>query len=324
MSQVHRVNLDHLAILELKGGQPDQLLQGQVTCDLRLLKEDQALPGLLCNLKGRVVTSFELLHLASDHLLLVLPADNLPALTDHLKKFLPFFRCTLQEVTEQWQLLGLSGKEAPALISSLITPWPEGKYGASVSEIGIALRLPATLPRALVLLKREQDECSNLLQRLDSLTEATPASCWQMLDIQAGRVEVTAQLTDSYLPQMLNLQAVGAISFKKGCYIGQEIVARAQYRGQVKKRLYRVHLPCSELNDLPAHVLDSDNKVLGEIVLSASDRHDTTEALAVLSIKALEEATPLFVQVNGQSVKLNLLQLPYDAQGRLNAPFEIT
>lgn len=322
MSQVFCAPLDHLAVLELKGGQPDKLLQGQVTCDLRLLSEKQALPGLLCNLKGRVIASFDLVCLAADHLLLLLPADSVPALSEHLKKFLPFFRTQLNDVTAEWQPLGLSGKETPALLGSLVAPWPQTEYGQSSDEPGIILRLPATLLRALVLLRRQHEGFTSLLERIRALTEATPASCWRMLDIQAGRTEVNATLSDAYLPQMLNFQAQGAISFKKGCYTGQEIIARAQYRGQVKKRLYRVHLPSSELPPLPLAILDAEDKAVGEILQAAPDRHGTTEALAVISIKSVDEDQKLFVQLGEQRTKLNLLKLPYDPEGRRNAPFE--
>ena len=229
MSNVFLTSLDHLAVLELQGGQPDKLLQGQITADLRLVNTEQALPGLLCNLKGRVVSSFEVIALASDHLALILPASSLEAVQSHLAKYQPFFKTQLKETTSDYQIIGLSGKEVPALTSSLIGAWPKHEYQQAITEQGLVLNLPGPQPRALILLRRDVESSAATLTKLQGLTNQVATDCWHLLDIKMGRAQVDAKLTDQFLPQMLNYQATGAVSFKKGCYIGQEIVARAQF-----------------------------------------------------------------------------------------------
>ncbi|MDR9468726.1 folate-binding protein [Marinospirillum sp.] len=315
MSQVFCAHLDDLAILELQGGQPDKLLQGQITADMNLVTPEQALPGLLCSLKGRVISSFEVVAFAEDHLALILPADNLEAVQSHLKKYEPFFKTRLLETTDQYQLLGLSGKETPALIASLLGAWPKSNYRQAVTDKGLVLHLPGPLARGLVLLHRDHEGFAATLDKIKSLTAAVPLDCWRMLDIQVGRAQVNADLADQYLPQMLNYQALGAVSFKKGCYIGQEVVARAQFRGQVKKRLHRVHLNTDKLQ-LPAAVYDSAGKQQGEIIQTASDRRGELEALAVINQKALEENDQFFAN-SELTLKASLLNLPYDQQARV-------
>lgn len=321
MSQVACTSLDHLAVLELQGGQPDKLLQGQITADLRLLSSQQALPGLLCNLKGRVLSSFELVTFAENHLAMILPADTLPLVLSHLKKFEPFFKTRLVDTTASYQLLGLSGDGLPALAAEVLGGWPEGLYRQNISEQGVLLQLPGSGARGLLLLKRETSDFATTLQQLQQKTRTATLNDWNLLDIRMGRVPVNLALSDQYLPQMLNFQALGAVSFKKGCYIGQEIVARAQYRGQVKKRLFRLVLPSTELT-LPAALLDEEGKNLGEILSLATTEQQETEALAVINIKAVEEHSTLYAESHGQRFKISLLDLPYDPESRRNTPFE--
>lgn len=315
MSQVFCASLDDLAVLELQGGQPDKLLQGQITADMTLVNEEQAVPGLLCSLKGRVISSFEVVSFAKDHLALILPKDNLEAVTSHLKKYEPFFKTQLADTTENYQLVGLSGKESPALMASLLGAWPKTAYSQAVTERGLVLHLPGPLARGLVLLKRDHEDFSATFNKISSLTTEAPQECWKLLDIQAGRAQVSAELADQYLPQMLNFQAQGAVSFKKGCYIGQEIVARAQFRGQVKKRLHRIHLKADKLQ-LPAAIYDAQGKQQGEIIQSAPDRRGELEALAVINQKALEENDKFFANEE-LTLKASLLNLPYDPQARV-------
>lgn len=314
MSNVFFTSLDHLAVLELQGGQPDKLLQGQVTADLSLVTTEQALPALLCNLKGRVVSSFEIIALASDHLALILPASSLETVQTHLTKYQPFFKTQIKEITSDYQLIGLSGKEVPALTSSLVGAWPKDEYQQAVTEQGIVINLPGPLPRALVMLKREAEHFATTLNKLKNLTNQVETDCWHLLDIKMGRAQVDARLTDSYLPQMLNYQATGAVSFKKGCYIGQEIVARAQFRGQVKKRLHRAHLTTGELA-LPAGVYDAEGKQQGEIIKIAADRRGELEALAVINQKTVESDTNLFADPE-LTIRVILQKLPYDPVAR--------
>lgn len=315
MSQVFCASLSHLAVLELQGGQPDKLLQGQITADMTLVNQEQALPGLLCSLKGRVISSFEVVALAPDHLALILPADNLDALLSQLKKYEPFFKTRLVETTDQYERLGLSGKEAPALLASLFGSWPKTAYQQATNEQGLLLNLPGPQTRGLLLLKRDHEDFANKLEKIQQLTQSVSPDCWKLLDIQAGRAQVNADLSDQYLPQMLNYQALGAVSFKKGCYTGQEIVARAQFRGQVKKRLHRLHLNTGQL-ELPAAVYDSEGKQQGEIIQTASDRQGELEALAVINQKALAENNPFFAD-SELTLKASLLNLPYDPQARV-------
>ncbi|MFK7160890.1 hypothetical protein V6U78_07570 [Marinospirillum sp. MEB164] len=276
--------LPHWAVLALTGGQPKKLLQGQTTCDLRLLSPAQALPGLLCDLKGRVMASFIVIERAEDDVLLALPRSTLESLTQQLQPYLPFFRTQLQ-VLNDWTVMG----------SLTPTPAPSAGFTTEQETNSIALHLPYQSPAQL---------------HLHAQTTTTPATpeqqaAWQQAEIESGWLWIEAQHQAQFLPQMLNFQALGAVSFKKGCYTGQEIVARAQFRGQVKKRLYRLQLadttPLSELG-----IFNAQGQEVGQLVSQVKD-----QALAVIKTQATEEA--LFSQ---GSAPVSLLELPYDPHAR--------
>lgn len=307
-------SLNHLAILELEGDKPSQLLQGQLSADIALVNTEQALPALLCSLKGRVLSSLDIISLGLEKYGLIIPTNNQELITTSLSKFLPFFKTTLTPVTDSYHVIGLSGKDVPALTSSLLGAWPKEEYGQAITDTGLVLNLPGPQARALIMLPRTATTTEAILTKLSNLTNPADEDCWNLLDIKTGRAQVDTSLSDIYLPQMLNYQAIGAISFNKGCYLGQEIIARTQFRGQVKRRLFRAHLATNELS-LPAQVYDAQGKAQGEIIQLAADRRGEYEALAVIRIDAATPEANLYADAE-LTKKIILLKLPYDPETR--------
>ena len=127
--------------------------------------------------------------------------------------------------------------------------------------------------------------------------------------LRTGSAEVVDKTTDLFIPQMLNLDALGYISFKKGCYTGQEIVARAHYRGAVKRRMHHLQLTASVLPTLGAEILSPEGKAIGNIVSAAKVDDQTIEVLAVLADKS-RDSTEIIIA--GQSYQVSHLPLPYD------------
>ncbi|WP_235937276.1 YgfZ/GcvT domain-containing protein [Vreelandella azerica] len=131
-----------------------------------------------------------------------------------------------------------------------------------------------------------------------------------MADIRRGLVWLDAEHQDKYLPQMINWEALGGISFKKGCYTGQEVVARAHFRGQVKKRLWRGSVNSTETLSSGTGVKDDNDRSVGEIVTSCVNENGASEFLAVINTKAINNQLPL--SINGHSVEL--ASLPYEVE----------
>lgn len=292
----------HLGVLDVTGADAERFLQGQASAQVALADGDFAPLACFCTPKGRMLANAQLWRVAPDHYRLLLHRSLVASLADHLKKFAPFYKVSL-EARDDLALIGLIGHEAKALseVHFDITspnPW----HQASDTEAQV-LAHPGPRPRLLVCLPTER--AGETWQRLAAQANPVDNAIWKLFDIQAGLAWIDASQRDTYLPQMLNWEALGGISFKKGCYTGQEVVARAHFRGQVKKRLMRGQLEGDKLPEPGSAVEDADGKRLGEVICAELDAYGQAEILAVMSTK--EDTGPL--NVAGQ--KLKLLNLPY-------------
>ncbi|MGR2736943.1 CAF17-like 4Fe-4S cluster assembly/insertion protein YgfZ [Billgrantia sp. Q4P2] len=294
--------LVHLGVLDVTGPGADKLLQGQTSAQVDLANGEFAPLTCFCSAKGRMLANAQLLRIDAERYRLILHRGLLEPLRDHLKKFAPFYKSELA-IRDDLALLGLIGKEACALaeVRFDVAP-PRVWHQAGNGEI-LLLGHPGPQHRLLICLPLERAEAT--ATRLTEQALPVGNAVWCLQDIQAGLAWLTPAHQDALLPQMINWEALGGVSFKKGCYTGQEVVARAHFRGQVKKRLMRAQLEGDRLPALGAAVADENGKSLGEVVAAELDAYGQVEVLAVLSTK--EEAGPL--SVDGQAVKL--LKLPY-------------
>ena len=287
--------LTHHAVLAVRGPDAAKFLQGQLTCNINYLSPSQASLGARCTIKGRMLASFYI-AMQDDGFLLILPSEQLEALRADLAKYAVFSKITISDASAAWQLFGLSA-DAP-----LIDAWRLGEHAAQCAqhEHGLMIRLHDG--RALLCLASSIDSAP----LLSGLTTAG-ANTWQLANIQAGLAEVTAATRDLFIPQMLALQSLGGVSFKKGCYTGQEIVARMQYLGRLKRHLQRLQAaadtPLQAGMELFSPVHSSS---VGEVVCAA--RHgDQQELLAVVQDDAVS-AGQLFAG-SPDGAPLNVLTL---------------
>lgn len=292
--------------LKIHGADSRTFLQGQLSNDVDLVTEQQAGFFALCTPKGRTISNF-LLAPAPDgdpnSLLLLLPNDVADGVLSTLAKYIVFSKADLESAPE-WQLSCLSEitlDQAGALGLSL----PATKtWASSVSDQAVLIRCTENGERCLLISKAAKDNLSCM-----------SASDWQLADIRDGIGFVRAITSDELVPQMLNMQLNNGISFTKGCYTGQEIVARSQYRGKIKRRMYRLALTAEACPEIGSAVLDDSGKNMGIVVSAAvSERLEGSEndyeMLAVLSLKDLVAPT---LSVNGDNARL--LDLPYAVNG---------
>ncbi|MBZ9538194.1 folate-binding protein YgfZ [Modicisalibacter tunisiensis] len=297
--------LVHLGVLEVSGSDAKRFLQGQTSAQLDLADGDLAAPTAFCTPKGRMLANAQLLHPAPDTYWLVMTAGLVAPLRAHLGKFAPFYQVTLR-ARDDLALIGLSGRDAPALLETRLDVRPPAVwYQARLGE-GVVLRHPGSLPRLLLCLPTAA--AREAWEALARNAVAMGNAVWQWQDVQAGLAWLDAGQQDAYLPQMFNWEALGGVSFKKGCYTGQEVVARAHFRGQVKKRLVRAQLGGATLPTIGDEVTDADGKPRGEVVAAALDGYGQAEVLAVLTTREVPE--PL--SVAGQP--LQRLKLPYPVE----------
>ncbi|WP_017479258.1 folate-binding protein YgfZ [Pseudomonas sp. PAMC 26793] len=294
--------LSHEGVLAVRGSDAAKFLQGQLTCNLNYLSDTQASLGARCTQKGRMQSSFRIL-LQGDGVLLAMATELLePQLAD-LKKYAVFSKSKLTDESTAWVRFGVS--DADQLLASLGLELPAETDSVVRSDDLIAIRVSPG--RAELWAPAAQAE--TLHSQLAAQLNEGELNQWLLGQIRAGIGQVMPQTRELFIPQMLNLQAIGGVSFKKGCYTGQEIVARMQYLGKLKRRLYRLSLAASELPE-PGTPLFSPthNSAIGEVVIAA--RADQgIELLAVLQAEAAESGDVHVGTLEGPG--LQLLDLPY-------------
>ena len=286
-------------LLAIESSDNIKFLQGQFTCDVREVSDSQWRYGALCTPKGRVIGNFLLLQAAPNRHLLRLPVSVMAAVAGTLKKFAPFYKGSVSDISPAFRLLGVTGPDAPAALATRFAVLPKDKQGCTLSDGSFLLRLD-----------EQRYECWIQADSPwhPSLPQETPAT-WDLLTIRCGLGEVRGPTVEEWTPHMLNLQAVGAVNFKKGCYTGQEIVARTEYLGHQKRAMYRIE-GSGPTPPEAAPVLDGEQSA-GEIVMaSPSDSGPGWEALAVIGASHLDKPLTCL----GQPVQR--LDLPYTVERR--------
>ncbi|WDR36760.1 folate-binding protein YgfZ [Pseudomonas serboccidentalis] len=295
--------LSHEGVLAVRGVDAGKFLQGQLTCNLNYLSDSQASLGARCTQKGRMQSSFRIL-LEGDGVLLAMASELLePQLAD-LKKYAVFSKSKLTDESVAWVRFGLEhgdaalaglGLDLPAETDSVVRS--AGLIAIRVSPNRAELWVPA-------------DQADTLKAKLAATLPEGTLNQWLLGQIRAGIGQVMPTTRELFIPQMLNLQAVGGVSFKKGCYTGQEIVARMQYLGKLKRRLYRVQLDATELPEPGTPLFaPSHSSAIGEVVLAAR-AEEKIELLAVLQAEAAEAGDLHLGALEGPA--LHLLDLPYE------------
>jgi folate-binding protein YgfZ len=224
--RVHGVTpLPALGVIRAQGEEAAKFLHGQLTQDFSLLGMSQARLAAFCSSKGRMQASFVGFKRAQDDILLVCPRDVLPATLKRLSMFVMRAKAKLSDASEAFQVWGLAGSAAPAAGE----PW--SKTGDP--ERPTVMLYPADgVPRSLWVAPAELPPPAGA--RL-------PEAIWHWLDVRSGVADITQPIVEAFVPQMLNYESLGGVNFKKGCYPGQEVVARSQFRGTLKRRAFLVH-----------------------------------------------------------------------------------
>src|SRR5579863_977057 len=209
------VSLNELGVLRVRGADALAFLQGQLSNDMQLLNGARALLAGYHNPQGRVIALLRLVQLAAGDVVAVLPRELLAGVAQRLAKFILRSKVRIADDSAQWQLSGLVG--VPRAASAAL---PNTADAAAIIAGTVTLRLPGTTPRWLLLTPPDQEtlihDCA-----------PAPRELWQRLAIAAGEPQVYAATSEEFVAQMLNLDLLGGIAFDKGCYTGQEVIARA-------------------------------------------------------------------------------------------------
>ena len=293
------------AILQVTGNDRYEFLQNQLTGDLNK-SEVKAEFSSWCNLKGRVIANFLILNTTESYLL-VLKKDMADYVLKKLKMYILRSDVKISDITEEMLLVGLANYDVHsgspiANISGLkkdgdVLELIGSEYGDRPSYL---IKLPDFSNRFLAITHVTQ------MKRVLELTnhrhdEIVNFKIWNKLDILAGFAWIDFKNKEKFLPQMLNLDKFGAVSFSKGCYVGQEVIARLHYRGKVKKSLQLFKTKLNSFEDGYLYQNDASTKI-GEI-LNFDNISNTTYGLAVIESDKLDKA------IYADKIKMNKLEV---------------
>jgi folate-binding protein YgfZ len=289
--------LDHWGIIRARGDDAASFLHSQLTSDFLSLAAGEVRLAGFCSAKGRLQASFIAWRTDAGDVLLACARSVLPATLKRLSMFVLRARCKLSDATAEFGLQGFAGADARALGGDL-APWR-----SRVIDAATVIRLPDAGGQARAWRVGPADAaaaCTSL-----------STHAWQWLEVQSGIPLIEAATVDAFVPQMLNLELLGGVDFSKGCYPGQEIVARSQYRGTIKRRMFLFAVEEAAAAGDEVFHSDDPGQPAGLVVNAAPDPAGSgSAALVEIKLAALGSGT-LHLKAPDGAV-LHRRALPYE------------
>lgn len=306
------ISLNNYDLVSVSGPDCKNFLQGQVTCDVEKLSPQQSVVGALCNLKGRVIADFRILEL-DDECHLVMQSGMAAFVKKVLDKYIVFSKAKTSLLTQRFARYGLIGNQAHSLLEELLEQHPQVD-GEVLSRHNLrAVKVFGLVPRYEIWadLEKPDKQGTVILENLSRLCLKGEETDWLLQDISSGIVHITPEMSEVHLPQALNYDKSGLINFKKGCYTGQEIVARMYYRSAAKKQLY--HLQGSSLKPSAAPTVlrvEGDASIAQEVITSLLLDNRQVHILALLPVGA-EAAGEMYYLDEVGDTELQVQALPF-------------
>ena len=312
---LYLTDLSWLSLIEVKGDDKKTFLQGQLTNDITLINDSSAQLSGLCTPKGRLRALFSIFN-HQDNLYLQLPQTLSAANLKRLKMFVMMSKVELTDVSDQLFRIGIYGTAAATKLGTYGFEIPDEYNEVTHYNEMTLIRLAGDTARFECI--ASFDNMQKLWQKLEPDTQLLDTNQWRLVDIQAGIPNVFTQTNESFIPQMLNLHVLNGVNFKKGCYTGQEVVARMQYLGKLKRRMYIAHCDTTEQSTtaIPGQVLYSANcksgQGAGHIVDVQSAIDGGIDLTAVITSEAVE-SNDIFLD-EALSLPLIIKELPYSLE----------
>ena len=234
LSKEFITQLENLSCIAFSGPQAQEYLQGQVTIDVTKMSNDKARLGAHCDFKGKAWSVFTA-ALSQDVFYLTMHKSALEKSLSEFKKYGVFSKVDIKACDDELSFYGVSGTKKRASISSMFSNLSEEHLSVHSNEMGSAICINITSPRYLLMLNEKGKASLDQLIKGDELADENE---WNALDILDAMPHITAATSNEFVPQMLNLQAIAGIDFDKGCYMGQETVARTKFLGRNKRAAF--------------------------------------------------------------------------------------
>ncbi|HSI25318.1 MAG TPA: folate-binding protein [Methylotenera sp.] len=308
-------DLNHLGLLEISGTDAVAFLQGQVTNDVKLLmgqdNKSSAHYSAYCNPKGRMLGLF-LAFAQHDQLYLQFNRTLLESIMKRLKMYVMRSKVEIKDASDSMIKFGINGPHAASILAGVFSKVPAQDYELLSLDNAIVLKLPSINNHSRFQIITNAENAPLIWNALKTKTQLVGKLCWDWLEIQAGIPDIELATQEQFVPQMLNLDILNGINFKKGCYTGQEIVARTHYLGSVKRRTYLASLDTVEAPKAGEKVLDATQNEVGQIVRTAPNPSNGYDALIEMRIDSQKTVAQQSGSVFWNGVLIETKALPYD------------
>lgn len=299
-------DLSHYGVLAASGADARAFLHGQLSCDVDGLADDAAVYGAYCTAKGRVLANF-LLQAEAGTFFLLLPRSVASGIRKRLQMFVLRSKVTLDDRSEALAVLGAAGPAAARAVAGLVGTAPTVPLKVARGSDATVVALDG----GRFVLVAPVAQAPAIWDRLAGPLTPVGAPCWEWLEIANGLPWITTATQDQFVPQMANLELVGGVNFHKGCYPGQEIVARTQYLGKPKRRLFLAHVD-AEASPAPGDSLvagGAGDQSAGTVVNAAPAPGGGFDLLAVVQTASADTATVRLGSATGPALRFR--PLPY-------------
>ncbi len=299
------VSLPELGVISVSGADAIPFLQSQLTNDVARLRPDQMQLSGYCTPKGRLLATFHQWRV-DDTVFLRMPREIVASIVKRLSMFVLRAKAKVSDVSDGWTTYALLGSEAAGAASGLDLAVPAAPWSSTLSgnvRLDRVLPTPDGMERLLLTLPSEAE-----LRWPESVTRA-PSNLWWASEIAAGVPTVFAATQERFVPQMLNLEVLGGVDFRKGCYPGQEIVARSQYLGKLKRRMNIAHVDAADVSAAADIYHSVAEQPIGTVVMAASSQSGGSELLFEAPVDRLESGSLHLRAADGP--RLTLRPLPY-------------
>jgi len=302
-------SLSEQGLIRVSGADAVSFLQGQLSNDVSRVEAGRGQLAGLCSPKGRMLALFRLFR-RGDDLYLMLPRERLATILKRLSMYVLRAQVTLSDASDELAIAGIAGDCAPSLL-----PTAPADQDASATVDGLTvIRVAGDRDRFLVIGGPAE------LQAwwLQAAAQASPGSpdCWPLLDIRAGLPGVVDATAEAFVPQMANLQLIDGVSFTKGCYTGQEVVARMQYLGTLKRRMYRVRIDSADCPPPGSELFSASSESgqgAGRVVDARPSPEGGCEALVVCQISSMDAGDLRLGSVDGPPLRQDVLPYAFGA-----------
>ena len=307
LNKITLANLDHLACYEVAGEDATTFLQGQFSNDISNVSPTNAQLTSYCTPKGRMLATLHICQFNSNYLL-ILSAD---IAAEVIKRLQMFVMRSQVEITpaDKYSITGICHDPSATIFQTVNLEIPKDEYQSTANDSAICIKIPGVQSRYMLI---GNNDIEDKISKHDNDTlQVFSHDYWKWLDILSGIPTINKSTQEAFVPQMANMELINGVSFSKGCYPGQEIVARLHYIGNANRRMFRVHCQDAEsINDGDDIYTVGGNQSIGKVLSVILHEDKSADALAVIRLEAVKQGQLVIGSSSGSPLQIK--ELPYE------------